>query len=260
MGILNVTPDSFSDGARYAEVPAAVERALEMEAQGADIIDIGGESTRPGSARISEDEELRRVLPVIERLRGRLRVPLSVDSYKPGVARRAVQAGAEIINFPALTPIAEMATVAAHAGVPLILMHVRGTPDTMHKLPPLEDVTAEVSAGLAHLRDEAVGAGLQPENIILDPGFGFGKNGDENFRLLARFAELHRLGCPLLAGTSRKSFIGRLLDAPPQQRTWGTAATVTAAILAGAHIIRVHDVAEMVQVASTADRIVPTGC
>ncbi len=258
MGILNVTPDSFSDGGLYLEPERAIERAFEMERQGADLIDVGAESTRPGSARLSEAEELTRLLPVLEGLCGRMSVPISVDTYKPAVAERAVAAGAELINFPALSPVAEMARVAGAAGVPLVAMHVRGTPENMHRLPPTADVLGEVLAGLRELREQAGAAGLARASLVLDPGFGFGKNGDENFALLAGFGQLHQLQCPLLAGTSRKSFIGRLLDLPEGQRAWGTAATVTAAILAGAHMVRVHDVPEMVQVARVADRILAT--
>ena len=255
MGILNVTPDSFSDGGLYLEPEQAVARAREIERQGADLLDVGAESTRPGSARISEADELARLLPVLEGLHGRVSLPISVDTYKPVVAERAVAAGAELINFPALRPVAEMARVAGRAGVPLVAMHLRGTPDTMHLLPPLEDVVGEVLAGLRQLRDQAWAAGLQREALILDPGFGFGKNGDENYTLLARFGELHQLRCPLLAGTSRKSFIGGTLGLPAHQRIWGTAATVAAAIFAGAHIVRVHDATEIVQVVRVSDRI-----
>lgn len=255
MGILNVTPDSFSDGGLYLAPEQAVERAREMEQQGADLIDVGAESTRPGSARISEAEELARLLPVLEGLRGHISIPISVDTYKPAVAERAAAAGAELINFPAMGDIAAMARVACRAGVPLAAMHMRGTPENMHRLPPLEDVVGEVMAGLRELRGQACAAGLPQQALLLDPGFGFGKNGDENYALLTGFAELHQLGCPLLAGTSRKSFIGRTLELPPDQRAWGTAATVTAAILAGAHMVRVHDVAQMAQVARVADRI-----
>jgi len=272
MGILNVTPDSFSDGGRFAGASLAIDRGRAMEAEGADIVDIGGESTRPGSARISEAEELERILPVLEGLRGRIAVPISVDTCKPAVAARAVAAGAEIINFPALTPMPEMAEVARNCGAALVAMQARGQPDTMHRLPPLEDVVSEVLAGMRTLRDQAWAAGVGRESLVLDPGFGFGKNGDENYSLLAGFARLHELGCPLLAGTSRKAFIGRTLELPARAadasfdgaagrddtihpRAWGTAATVACAVLAGAHIVRVHDVAEMSQVARVADRV-----
>ena len=255
MGILNVTPDSFSDGGLYLQPEEAVARAREIEREGADLLDVGAESTRPGSARISEADELDRLLPVLRGLHGRVSLPISVDTYKPVVAEQALVAGAELINFPALCPVGEMARIASRAGVPLVAMHLRGTPNTMHLLPPLEDVVGEVLAGLRQLRDQAWAAGLPREALILDPGFGFGKNGDENYTLLARFGELHQLECPLLAGTSRKSFIGGTLGLPAHQRVWGTAATVTAAIVAGAHIVRVHDATEIVQVVRVTDRI-----
>lgn len=255
MGILNVTPDSFSDGAQFLDPAQALEHALKMERQGADLIDVGAELTRPGSSRIDAAEELGRLLPVLRALCGRVSVPISVDTYKPAVAEQALAAGAELINFPALSPVAEMAALAGRAAVPLAVMHMRGTPETMHRLPPLDDVVGEVFAGLTELRDGALAAGSLREALVLDPGFGFGKNGDENYRLLAGLAKFHQLGCPLLVGTSRKAFIGQALGVPPAQRGWGTAATVTAAVLAGAHIVRVHDVGEMVQVVRVADRI-----
>ncbi len=259
MGILNVTPDSFSDGGIYFDAGRAVERALEMERQGADVIDVGAESTRPGSERIPAEVEMARLAPVLDGLRSRISVPLSVDTYKPEVAEAAIAAGAEIVNFPALSPAPEMARVTRRASVPLIIMHVRGTPETMRGLPALEDPLGEVLSGLGRLCAEALDSGLAPTSLLLDPGFGFGKNGEENYALLARLGELHQLRMPLVAGTSRKSFIGRVVNLPEQQRVWGTAATVTAAILAGAHIIRVHDVPEMVQVARVADRIAAHG-
>ena len=262
MGILNVTPDSFSDGGLYAAPEKAVERALAMEREGAGIVDLGAESTRPGSARITAEEEWARLAPVLRALAGRLSVPISVDTFKPAVAESALAAGAEIVNFPVLSPVAPMAAVAARAGAPLVLMHARGTPETMRQMEPLADHMGEVLRGLKGLAAEAVAAGAPRQSLLLDPGFGFGKNGDENFTLLARLDAMHALGRPLLAGTSRKSFIGRALgraagaaDSIAGERQWGTAATVTAAVLAGAHVVRVHDVAEMAQVARVADRI-----
>jgi dihydropteroate synthase len=273
MGVLNVTPDSFSDGGHFLDPAVAVARALQMEAQGAGIIDVGGESTRPDAQPVSEAEELRRVLPVIKGLRGRASAPVSVDTYKPGVAAEAVAAGAEIINFPAFNPVPEMAEVARRSGAALIAMHSRGRPDTMHRLPPMADVLGEVCEGLRRLRDGAWAAGLPREALVLDPGFGFGKNGDENYRLLAGLARLHELGCPVLAGPSRKSFIGGTLGLPARApesaspaaadqpcdgvhpRAWGTAATVACCVMAGAHIVRIHDVAEMGQVVRVAERI-----
>lgn len=264
MGILNVTPDSFSDGGLFLKPEDAVLRAAAMERDGADIIDIGAESTRPGSARISAEEEVGRLLPVIEAVRHRVSAPISVDTYKPEVAERAVEAGARIINFPALGDLEEMARVAARLGAGLVAMHARGTPETMTKLPPLADPAGAVLADLREMRDRVLAAGVPRNALVLDPGFGFGKNGDENYRLLAGLRRLAELDCPLLAGTSRKAFIGRTLDAPARgvpetdgvhPRAWGTAATVTAAILAGVHIVRVHDVKAMVEVAKVADEV-----
>ncbi len=255
MGVLNVTPDSFSDQGQYRDVDAAIQRARQIEAEGADIIDLGGESTRPGSERIPADEELRRVVPVLQGLRGQVTVPISIDTYKPEVAKAAIASGASLINYVAMGPTAPMIEAAMKLNVPFIIMHIRGTPEVMHQLPPLADPTAHVAAELAQLRDSAVQAGVLAEHILLDPGFGFGKNGEQNYELLARLGRLHDLGRPLVVGTSRKSFIGKTLGLPAGERLWGTAATVTAAILSGAHIVRVHDVAAMVQVARVADQI-----
>jgi dihydropteroate synthase len=257
MGVLNVTPDSFSDGGRYFDPDAAAERALAMEREGADLIDIGGESTRPGSEGISADEELRRVLPVLERLRGKLKIPISIDTQKAAVADAAVHAGAEIINdVSALRSDPAIAGVARRHHLPLVLMHMRGRPRTMQKLPFARNVVADVRKGLREAVARARQAGVGRSHLILDPGIGFGKSYEQNCELLARLPELAKLGCPLLVGTSRKTFIGKLLGGVPEEkRIWGTAASVTASILGGAHIVRVHDVAEMVQVARMADAI-----
>lgn len=255
MGILNVTPDSFSEKGRYQDAEAAIARALQMEAEGADFIDLGGESTRPGSERVTADEELQRVIPVLQGLRGRATVPISIDTYKPEVACAAIEAGASLINYVAMGPTPAMIEAAKDLDVPLIIMHIRGTPEVMHQLPPLADPSAFVAAELAQLRDQALQAGMLADHVWLDPGFGFGKNGDENYELLAGLSRLHSLGCPLLVGTSRKSFLGKTLGTPAGDRLLGTAATVTAAILSGAHVVRVHDVAKMVQVARVADQI-----
>lgn len=260
MGVLNVTPDSFSDGGKFFTASAAVKRAMELENAGADILDIGGESTRPGSAGISAEEELRRVLPVLKRLCGRLKIPISIDTQKAAVAEAAVRAGAEIINdVSALRMEPELASVARRHELPLILMHMRGAPRTMQKLPFARDVMRDVVDGLRAAVQRARKAGIAKSQIILDPGIGFGKSYEQNCELLARLPELARLGFPLLLGTSRKTFIGAILGnekpLPAEKRLWGTAATVTASILGGAHIVRVHDVAEMVQVARIADAI-----
>ena len=258
MGVLNVTPDSFSDGGLYLDPEQAAEHALEMERAGADILDIGGESTRPGSRGTSAEEELGRVLPVLDRLRSRLKIPISIDTQKAAVAERAIGAGAEMINdVTALRTDPELAEVARRHRLPVILMHMRGVPRTMQKRPFASDVVRDVVSGLRAAVARARKAGIVKSQILLDPGIGFGKSYKQNCELLARLPELARLGCPLVVGTSRKSFIGHLLgDAPPQERLWGTAATVAASIIAGAHIVRVHDVAEMVQVARVTDAVI----
>jgi dihydropteroate synthase len=257
MGVLNVTPDSFSDGGLHLAADAAIARALEMEREGADIVDVGGESTRPGSEGIPAEEELRRILPVLEGLRGRLKIPISADTSKAEVAEAAFAAGAEILNdVTALRNDPRISEVARRRKLPLILMHMRGEPRTMQKLPFARDVMRDVAAGLRRALAMAKRAGVPKPQIVLDPGIGFGKSYAQNYELLARLPELARLGFPLLVGTSRKSFIGRALGGVPEsERRWGTAATVAASILGGAHIVRVHDVAEMVQVARVADAV-----
>lgn len=262
MGVLNVTPDSFSDGGKFVDVRAAVKYALEMERDGADFLDIGGESTRPGSEGVSAKEELRRVLPVMERLRGKLRIPISIDTQKAEVAEAAAKGGAEIINdISALRTDPEIAGVARRYKLPLILMHMRGKPRTMQKGSFARDVVRDVNRGLREAVARARKAGIARSQIILDPGIGFGKSYAQNCELLARLTELAGLGYPLLVGTSRKAFIGALLGSakkprPPEERLWGTAATVAASIFGGAHIVRVHDVAEMAPVARMADAVV----
>jgi len=262
MGVLNVTPDSFSDGGIFLDADAAVARALEMEKAGADILDIGGESTRPGSEGISAEEELRRILPVLEKLRGKISIPISVDTSKADVAERAAAAAAEILNdVTALRNDPRIAEVARKRKLPLILMHMRGEPRTMQKEPFARDVVRDVTAGLRKTVAVARRLGVPKSQILLDPGIGFGKSYEQNFELLARLPELAQLGFPLLVGTSRKSFIGRALDGnapgstPKGSRIWGTAATVAASILQGAHIVRVHDIAEMAQVARVTDAV-----
>jgi len=266
MGVLNVTPDSFSDGGLFLNADAAVAQALAMERAGADIIDVGGESTRPGSLGVSAETELRRVLPVIEKLRGKIRIPLSVDTSKSVVAEAAAAAGAEIVNdVTALQDDSRIAEVVRRRKLGLVLMHMRGKPRTMQKTPFARDVLRDVTTGLRHAVKLAQRAGIAKSHIVLDPGIGFGKSYEQNCELLARLPELARLGYPLLVGTSRKSFIGRLLETGEarggtgRDRIWGTAATVAASILQGAHIVRVHDVAEMTQVARVSDAIAAPG-
>jgi dihydropteroate synthase len=263
MGVLNITPDSFSDGGEYLDEEAAVARALQLERDGADILDIGGESTRPGAAVIQTEEELRRILPVIKILRGKLHIPMSIDTRKADVAKAALDAGAEILNdVSGLRMDPRLAEIARHARVPLILMHMRGTPQTMQRGPFARDVIRDVKAGLRDALARAKRAGLSRTHVLLDPGIGFGKRREQNFEILAHLAEFASLGCPIVIGTSRKAFLGKALagpdglTAPVGERLLGTAVTVTASILAGAHIVRVHDVAEIVRAVRVADQIV----
>jgi dihydropteroate synthase len=260
MGVLNVTPDSFSDGGRFFDLERATARAAEMLADGADIIDIGGESTRPGGATVTTEEELRRIVPVVERLRAHLPDALiSVDTTKAEVARAALDAGAEIVNdISALRFDERVADEAARAGAGLVLMHSRGTAATLHTLPPVADVMAEVTSGLRRSIAVAEQHGVARSHIAIDPGIGFGKSQRQNLEVLAKLAVFGAqfADFPLLVGTSRKSFIGRLLgNAPPDERLHGTMASITAAILGGAHIVRVHDVRAAVQTARIADAI-----
>src|ERR1700693_3206649 len=262
MGVLNVTPHSFSDGGLFLDTDAAVARALEIERAGADVLDIGGESTRPGSEGVSAEEELERILPVLEKLRGKIRIPISVDTGKSEVAEAAAAAGAEILNdVTALRNDPRIAEVARRRKLPLILMHMRGEPRTMQKGPFAKDVIRDVLRGLRHSIAFARRAGVAKSQIIIDPVIGFGKSYAQNLELLHRVPECSRPGYPLLVGRSRKSFIALVLrsraqkDSESDERIWGTAATVAASILQGAHIVRVHDVAEMVQVARVTDAI-----
>lgn len=259
MGVLNVTPDSFSDGGQFLDPARAIEHAIAMESAGADLLDIGGESTRPGSEEVEASEELGRILPVLEGLRDRIKTPISVDTRRAAVAEVALRAGAEIINdVSGLKNDPRIAEVAAQQRVPLILMHIRGEPRTMQKAGFARDVLRDVTQGLRKSVSLARKAGVAKSQIILDPGIGFGKSFAQNYELLEKLPQLAKLGYPLLVGTSRKGFLGATLarsgkPALPEDRIWGTAATVAASILNGAHIIRVHDVAEMVQVARVAD-------
>ena len=257
MGVLNVTPDSFSDGGLFLDSGEAAAHAVEMERAGADIIDVGAESARPGSRGISAREELDRLLPVLERLKGRLRVPISVDTSKAEVAEAALQAGAQMVNdISGLRHDPGVAEVARRYRVPLVLMHIRGTPYDMQKISPARNIWRDIDTGLRRSVRLAQRSGLRRTQLVIDPGIGFGKTVAQNLEIIR---ELHRLGkfkLPVLIGTSRKTFIGKVLDlAEPERRLWGTAATVTAAILNGAHIVRVHDVAEMVQVVRMTDAL-----
>lgn len=256
MGILNVTPDSFSDGNLYSDPGRAVERALEMVAEGADIIDIGGESTRPGAAPVLTEDELKRVIPVISGLAGRTSCPISVDTWKGLVARAAMDAGAAIINdISGFTFDPQMAAVAARTGAGVVLMHTRGTPQSMQHDIVYTDLIGEVIHSLRQSLATAGEAGIEQERIAVDPGIGFGKTAAHNLEILRRLREFTSIGLPLLAGTSRKSFIGKVLNRETDQRIHGTAATVALAVLGGADILRVHDVREMRDVADMAHAI-----
>lgn len=253
LGVLNLTPDSFADGGRYQDPDRAFARALEMEEQGADIIDVGAESTRPGAAPIAAAEELRRLIQVLKRLRGHLTIPISVDTYKAEVAERALEHGAEIINDPTgLTFEPHLARTVANHDAGLILNHMRGRPETWAKLPPLPDVMGTVVRDLEATVNRARHEGIERSRIVVDPGLGFGKRKEQNSAILARLRELAGLDLPILAGPSRKSF---LAHATERETLFATAAAVTAAILGGAHLVRVHDVAEMRAAADVADEI-----
>jgi len=259
MGVLNVTPDSFSDGGLYADTARAVARAREMAEEGADIIDVGGESTRPGGAPVSADEELRRVVPVVVALAESQTVPVSVDTTRAAVARAALDAGAEIVNdVSGLRFDPALADEAARAGAGLVLMHSRGAADALHALEPVADIWAEVTGALRRAIDEAERRGVMRESLALDPGIGFGKSQEQNLELVARLDRFASAfpGFPVLVGTSRKSFIGRLTGgAPAAERLHGTMATVTTVILRGAHVVRVHDVRAAVETARVAEAL-----
>ena len=260
MGILNVTPDSFSDGGDHADPAVAVARALEVEAQGADILDVGGESSRPGSVPISEEEELRRVLPVIEALQGRLKIPISVDTYRPEVARRSLAAGAQIVNdISAFRFGPGMAEVVSANRAGVVLMHSRGSREELHLQPPMLNAVAQVPKDLERAVGLAVEAGIPRSAIAIDPGIGFGKRAEESLSVLRNLKALSPLECAVLIGTSRKSFIRKIARIEPDERydpKWGTAATVAAGVLQGAHIVRVHDVKEMRTLVDVLDAIV----
>lgn len=257
MGILNITPDSFSDGGTHLDVARAVEAGLRMVADGADILDIGGESTRPGAESVGAEEELRRVLPVIEQLAALTPAVLSIDTYKAVVGREAVRRGAAIINdISGLLYDPALAGVAAETGAAMILMHTRGRSHEMYERAVYEDAVAEVRAELEAAMVRATSAGVPRAHLIIDPGLGFAKRAAHSYELLARLPELAALGAPVLAGPSRKSFLQEPLGARlPAEREWGTAAAVAASVFGGAHIIRVHNVPAMADVIRVADRI-----
>jgi dihydropteroate synthase len=248
MGVVNVTPDSFSDGGRFFDPQAAVEHGLRLAAEGADLLDIGGESTRPGAEPVDADEELRRVLPVIAALAEKTTVPVSVDTSKTVVAARAIDAGAEVINdVTAMTGDPRMPALAARSRCAMCAMHARGTPRTMQQDPVYSDVVEEVLAYLALRRDALVAAGIEPSRIALDPGIGFGKTVDHNLALLSNMGRFHSLGCPLVVGPSRKRFIGHVLGDMSVDRTAGTIGVSLALARQGVQVLRVHDVAAVHQ-------------
>jgi len=257
IGILNVTPDSFSDGGRYDDPDRAFARAVEIEDAGADILDIGAESTRPGSERTSEAEELRRLIPVLKRLSGKLSIPISVDTYKAAVAEKALETGGEIINDPsAFTFDPLLARTVGHSNAGFIMNHMRGTPESWAKLPPMKDPIGTIAADLDAGVHRAVRAGIDRARIVIDPGLGFGKRREQNSEILAQLPFLARLDLPILVGPSRKAFLSQWHKAPDLgPLDLMTAAAVTAAILGGAHIVRVHDVRELKPVVQLADQI-----
>jgi dihydropteroate synthase len=257
MGILNVTPDSFSDGGLFNTTSAALAQAQTMVDAGADIIDIGGQSTRPGAEQITLTEELDRVLSVLQIIRPKITIPISVDTTRAEVAQAAVEAGADIVNdISGGTYDPEMLPTVAKLDVPIMLMHIRGTPQTMQQLTDYQDLMGEIYSFLSQQIKAAITAGIQHEKIIIDPGIGFAKNYDQNLEIIRSLPTFKTLKCPILVGASRKSFIGKILNQPePKARVWGTAAACCAAIFNGADILRVHDVAEMRDVSLVADAI-----
>jgi dihydropteroate synthase len=258
MGVINLTPDSFSDGGEFNTVDAALTQAQALEAAGADIIDMGGQSTRPGSEQITLNEEIDRVIPVLKAVRRSVSLPISIDTTRAAVAKAAVADGADIVNdISAGTFDLEMLPTVARLKVPIILMHIRGTPQTMEQLTDYQDLMGEISDFLAKKIAASAAAGIEQDKIIIDPGIGFAKNYEQNLEVLRCLAQLGTLNCPVLVGPSRKSFIGRILNqADPKVRIWGTAAACCAAIFNGADILRVHDVRQMRDVSLVADAIV----
>lgn len=267
MGILNVTPDSFSDGGEFNRLDLAVKRAEQMIASGADIIDIGGQSTRPGAEEISQTEEFQRVVPVVEEIRRRgglgrdfnpcQNILISVDTTRASIAEAAIKAGANWVNdISGATFDPEMLSTVARLGVPVVFMHIRGTPQTMQQLTDYDDLIGEIQTFFQTRIEAATQVGISRDQIILDPGIGFAKTYQQNLQILRELKRFRQLGCPILVGPSRKSFIGHILQQPePKQRVWGTSAALTAAVAGGADIVRVHDVAEMWQVGRVADAI-----
>ena len=256
MGVLNVTPDSFSDGGRYFDWKKAVERGLEMAREGADIIDVGGESTRPYSDGITIDEELERIIPVIQALAREITIPISIDTYKSEVAREAIGSGASIINdISALRFDPLLASIASKAGVPVVLMHMQGTPRDMQVNPTYEDLIHEILAFLDEAAARAMAAGISEKRIVIDPGIGFGKTFDDNLMVIRELSRFKALPYPLLLGPSNKAFIGHILDREPHERDTGTMAAVAACVMNGAHMVRVHNVSKTVETIKIIDAV-----
>lgn len=254
VGVLNITPDSFSDGGQNFEPARAIDRALELESEGADILEVGGESTRPGATRVPVQEELERVMPVLRGLAGRLRIPIAIDTYKSEVAAAAVEQGVVIINdISALRSDPALADVAARTGAVLVLMHMRGEPANMQKIEPSADIFAEIETDLEEAIRLAESRGVKHNQIVVDPGIGFGKTLEQNLAIINHLDRFESFGLPLMIGTSRKSFIGRLTGRPESDRLMGTAGSVAASIIRGAHIVRVHDVKQMIDVVRVTD-------
>jgi dihydropteroate synthase len=256
MGILNITPDSFSDGGLFYGVENAIRRGIQIAQEGADILDIGGESTRPGALSVSSKEQISRVVPVIKKLAKKINIPISIDTSNAEVAQKAIIAGASLVNdITGLRLDNNLAKVVARYKAGCIIMHIKGTPHNMQKAPRYKDLMKEICLWLKQGIAIAMKAGVAKERIIIDPGIGFGKTVLHNIEIIRNLSVLKRLGRPILIGTSRKSFIGKILAVPPNERLMGTAASVALAIANGAHIVRVHDIKEMVQVARVTDAI-----
>ena len=256
MGVLNVTPDSFSDGGEFFDADAAIDHGVEMAKQGADIIDVGGESTRPFSEPVSPEEELKRVRPVVEGLLQKVDVPISIDTRRPIVAKEMIEMGAQMVNDVSGLRDSEMVSVVADLEVPVVVMHMLGTPKTMQEKPEYKDVMGEIIGYLRNQIDIAVKGGIQRENIIVDPGIGFGKTVEHNLEIVRRLREMRGLGLPIMVGTSRKSFIGKILSSEVSDRLEGSLATLVASVLNGANIARTHDLKESVRAARIADCVV----
>ena len=260
MGVLNVTPDSFSDGGRFYKLDEAIKQGVSLAEEGADIIDVGGESTRPGSEPVPIEEELKRVIPVIEELAKRTEVPISIDTYKSKVAKEALDSGAQMVNdISALRFDPEMKNVVAYYKIPVALMHIQGTPRNMQENPFYENLIEEIKDYLKESIKIAKDAGIDEEKILVDPGIGFGKTLEDNLKILRNLKEFTDLGRPLLIGVSRKSFIGKILDLPVEERLVGSLSALTVCIMSGANVLRVHDVKESKRVARLVDAILRIG-